>query len=160
MNNTTFLALIILSVLPASAQNVTSPDCSAKNDAAIALAQDYAARVDGMLRDVHANLQDISGKADAGRVTSEQAQELKLAATRDMIARLDTLSVVYDARLNDVRLNKNGAINNKTQAAAGNDCATGKVHPTHNGNSTVSVEELKREAAAAAVAARGEQVTR
>ena len=106
MKNTRFLALIIiltLAVIPATAQQKTRPKCSAKTEAAAAVAaQDYAARVDGLLRDVHARLQKISEGLETGSVTPQQAQKLKLAATRDMISRLDAIPAVYDARLQAV----------------------------------------------------------
>jgi hypothetical protein len=155
MKNTMFFALMILAALPASAQKAASPNCSVNSETMTELAEEYGARVDGLLRDVYASLHDISERAEAGRLTPEQAQELKLAATREMISRLDTLSAVYD-----VRLNKNGEIDNKTQAAAGNDCAADKVHPTHNGIATVSVEELKSEGASRFKAARRGQSAR
>ncbi len=164
MNNTTLLALIILSILPASAQRAPSLDCFTKTDTAIASSQDYASRVDGLLRDIHASLQDISERAEAGQLTPEQAQRLKLAATRDMIARLDTLSAVYDVRLNDARINdtridRNAAVDNKTQVPESNDCASDKVQPAHNGNATVSVQELKSEGAVRLEVARRGQST-
>lgn len=49
MKNTMCLALIVLAVLPAAAQKA-SANCSMNGDAAAALGQDYAARVDGLLR--------------------------------------------------------------------------------------------------------------
>jgi hypothetical protein len=170
MNNTTLLALIILSVLSASAQKRTSPDCSAKTDTAIVLAQDYAARVDGLLRDTHASLRSISERVEAESMPPERAEQLKLAVTRDMISRLDTLSAVYDVRpndvhLNDVRLKKNAPVgkyvdkdkDNAAQAPAGSGCATDKVRPTNNGNATVSVKELQSESASRFEAARPRQ---
>jgi len=36
---------------------------------------------------------------EAGDLTPEQGSRLKLAATRDMISRLDTLAAIYGARL-------------------------------------------------------------
>lgn len=142
MKNTVLFALMILAALPASAQKVATPNCSANSETTTASAEEYAARVDGLLRDAHANLRSISERVEAGSMSPERAEKLKLAVTRDMISRLDTLSAVYD-----VRLNKNGAIDNKTQAAAGSDCTARKVHRTPDGNGTVSVEELKSEAA-------------
>ena len=54
MKNTRFLALIIiilaLAVIPATAQKESRPKCSANTEAGAAVAQDYAARVDGLLR--------------------------------------------------------------------------------------------------------------
>jgi len=150
MKNTLFLALIILAVIPATAQQETGPKCSANTEAAAAVAQDYAVRVDGLLRDVYARLQKISERLETGRVTPQQAQKLKLAATRDMISRLDAIAAVYDARLQ--------AANHVEETGSASSDACDAVKPTHvNANGTVSVEELKREAA---VAPRGGQVTR
>jgi hypothetical protein len=155
MKNTLFLALIIilLVVIPATAQKETGPKCSANTEAAAAVAQDYAARVDGLLRDVHASLQKISEGLETGSVTPEQAQKLKLTATRDMISRLDAIAAVYDAQLQAA--NHGG----ETGSASTDACYADKATHT-NVNGTVSVEKLKREAAVASVAPRGEQVTR
>jgi hypothetical protein len=150
MKNTLFLALIILAALPAAAQKMATPNCFANGDAASALAQDYAARVDGLLRDAHASLRSISERVEAGSMSPERAEKLKLAVTRDMISRLDTLSAVYDVRLN----NKNGVVDNEARGAADSDCASDEVHRTHNGNATVSLEELKSEGASRLEAAR------
>ncbi len=156
MKNTLFLALIVLAVLPAAAQNMASPNCSTNGDAASAWAQDYAAQVDGLLREVHASLQSISAQMAAGRLTLEQARELKLAATRDMISRLDTLAAIYDARLDSN--NKLGA---GSESVAANASAADKTaHATRHANGTISVEELKRETAAALVRSCPAQVTR
>lgn len=147
-----FLALIaIVVVIAATAQEETRPKCSANSEAAAAVAQDYAARVDGLLRDVHARLQRISEGLETGSVTPQQAQKLKLAATREMIARLDGIAAVYDAQLQAANVQKTGS-------ASSDDCEA--VQATHtNANGTVSVEELKREAVAG-VTPRGERVTR
>jgi hypothetical protein len=153
MKSTLFLALIILAVIPASAQTAVSPKCSAHAGAATAAAQDYAARVDGLLRDVHARLQKISEGLETGSVTPQQAQKLKLAATRDMISRLDATAAVYDARLQSANQVE------ETGSASSDACDAAKATHT-NATGTVSVEELKREAAIAAVAPRGEQGTR
>ncbi len=154
MKDTLFLALIILAVLPASAQKAASPNCSANGDATTALAQEYAARVDGVLRDVHASLQKISEGVETGRLTPEQAQKLKLAATRDVISRLDAMAAVYDARLESQ--DKDGT---KTGSATGN--AAGADRARHaNTNGTVSVEQLKREAAASLMVPPAVSVTR
>ena len=153
MKTTLFLALIILAVIPATAQLETRPKCSANTEAAAAVAQGYAVRVDGLLRDVYARLQKISEGLETGRLTPQQARKLKLAATRDMISRLDATAAVYDARLQGANHLE------ETGSASSDACDAAKATHT-NAIGTVSVEELKREAAAAAVAARGEQVTR
>jgi hypothetical protein len=160
MKNTMFFALMILAALPASAQEAATSNCSVNAETMTALAEEYAGRVDGLLRDAHASLRTISEHVDAGSMSPERAQKLKFAVTRDVISRLDAMSAVYDVRLNDVRLNKDGAIDNKTQAAVGNECAADKVHPTRNGIATVSVEELKSEGASRFEAARRRTVRR
>jgi hypothetical protein len=119
---------MILAALPASAQIATTPNCSVNAETMTALAEEYAASVDGLLRDAHASLQTISEAVEAGTITPERAQKLKLALTRDTISRMDAISAVYDTRLNL----KNG---------------------------TVSVQQLKREAAASPVT-RTQEVTR
>jgi hypothetical protein len=156
MKNTMFLALMILAALPTSAQNAATPNCSASAETMPALAEEYAARVDGLLRDAHASLRSISERVDAGSMSPERARKLKLAVTRDVIYRLDAISAVYD-----VRLNKKGAIDNKTQASAGNPYAADQTtHATRHANGTISVEELKRETATALLTSRPAQVTR
>ncbi len=129
------------------------PKRSANTEAAAAVAQHYAVRVDGLLRDVHARLQKISEGLETGRVTPQQAQKLKLAATRDMISRLDAIAAVYDARLQ--------AANHVEETGSASSDACDAAKATHtSANTTVSVEELMREAGVAVVAPRGDQVTR
>ena len=55
MKNAMCVALIILATLPISAQKV-GPNCSPNGEQVTALTQDFAARVDGLLREVHAEL--------------------------------------------------------------------------------------------------------
>jgi len=153
MKNQMCLALIILAVLPAAAQKTASPHCAANAEAVTALTQDYAARVDGLLREVHAGLQSISEDLEAGRLTTEQAERLKLAVTRDMISRLDAVAAIYKAQL-DLKDNVGAkSISGKESAS---DCDN-MVHGHTNG--TVSVEQLKREAAVALLTSRGKDVT-
>ena len=104
MKDTALFALMILAALPASAQKPATPNCSVSAEATTASAEEYAARVDGLLRDANASLRSISERVQAGSMSPERAEKLKLAVTRDLISRLDTLSAVYD-----VRLDKNGA---------------------------------------------------
>lgn len=141
MKNTVCLALIILAALPGAAQKSSSPSCSGERTSAATLGRDYAARVDGLLREVHAELQKISERMEAGELSPQQGRELKLSATRGMIAHLDTISAVYDARLDHA----------DTESAAANPAvANGAGQATTR--ATVSVEELRREATAAAAA--------
>ncbi|MGA8214966.1 MAG: hypothetical protein WB799_15320 [Candidatus Sulfotelmatobacter sp.] len=150
MKNTMFFALMILAALPAAAQKAATSNCSVSAETMTALADEYAARVDGLLRDAHASLRSISERVDAGSMSPERAQKLKFEVTRDVISLLDAISAVYD-----VRLNKNGAIDNEKQAAAGNASAADKTtHATRHANGTISVEELKRETAAALLTSR------
>jgi len=98
MKNAIYIALIFAAMIPAYAQNPDMRDRDADHASAKAGVQDYADRVNGLLRDVHARLLEISEREEAGELTPQQARELKLAATRDMIARLETVSAVYDAK--------------------------------------------------------------
>lgn len=141
MKNTVCLALIILAVLPASAQKAAVSKCPESGDEATALAQDYSAHVDGLLRDVHAALQKISAGMEAGTLTPEQARDSKLAATRDMISRLDAISAVYDARLESDK-----KIDAEKASLTSNAPALGKATHGALSSNTVSVEELKAEA--------------
>jgi hypothetical protein len=144
MKNMMCLALIFLA-FPASAQKAANPHASAKADDVVGASVDYAARVDGLLREVHSSLQKISARMEAGQLTPEQAADLKLAATRDMISRLDALAAAYDVRLDSKAKNGMPA----GSVAANGPVADDSVHTIVNTN-TVSVEDLKREANAAA----------
>ncbi len=146
MKTSMCLALIILTILPASAQKAAS--CTPNADAAPALAHDYAARVDGLLRQAHSRLQEISERTEAGDLSADQARELKLAATQDLISRLDTISAVYDVQLDST----NSRCFDRPPAAGNAPISDPASHGTSQLPGTVSVEQLKREAAAAASA--------
>jgi len=122
------VAVALVTIILASAQYATSQNCPPDAETVATLAQDYAGRVDGLLRNVHAALQEISERVESGSLTPQQAQKLKFAATREMIARLETLSAVYDAKLDLKDMCKHD-----TRSAA------------YNASSTVSVGELRRE---------------
>jgi hypothetical protein len=156
MENTLLLALVFLAALPAAAQEMTTPNRSASGDAASAWAEDYAAQVDGLLREVHASLHSISARMAAGNLTFEQARELKLAAARDVISRLDALAAIYDARPDSS--DKTGARSGSVDGSASD--ADKPTPATRQANRTISVEELKRETAAAVLTSRPAQVTR
>ncbi len=151
MKNAACLALVVLAVLPAAAQKPASATCSTNVDAVAALGENYAARVDGLLREVHASLQKISERTEAEELTPEQARELKLAATRDMISRLETISAVYDARLDS-----NHKTCTDTESEAGN--ASAARSAGYGGTGTISVEELKREMAGTAAVSSAERL--
>jgi len=155
MKNTLFLALIILAAFPASAQKAANPNRSANTDG-VFVSADYAARVDGLLREIHVNLQKISARMEAGELTPEQARDLKLAATRETISRLDTLAAIYDARLEP------SAKTAETVETIGpsHSVTDGGETAIEQTNGTVSVEQLKREFASATAPHRPEQTSR
>lgn len=156
MKNTMCLALIILAVLPASAQKAADRNRSANADDVVASAEDYAARVDGLLREVHASLQKISAQMAAGRLTPGQAEELKLAATRAMISRLDALAAIYAAR-RDPKAKTATTVEASAASGSGADDGVAAIVKT---NGTVSVEQLKREWATAAATFRAAEISR
>jgi hypothetical protein len=102
MKNTLYIILVCLAIVPAFAQNAPSQNNNASDETASMLLQDYADRVNGLLRDVHANLRQISERMESGDLTEQQERKLKLDATRTMIARLETLSAVYDHKIASV----------------------------------------------------------
>src|SRR5262249_5893580 len=121
MKNGLCIALLCLASLPTFAQNAVSPDRGASDEASTILAHDYADRIDGLLRDVHTTLQMISERMEARTLSPRQAERLKLAATRAMIGRLETLSAVYDSKLalaasaRDLLTSESGAGNDANQ---------------------------------------------
>jgi hypothetical protein len=156
MKNTVLFALMILAALPASAQTTENPNFSMNSETTTLLAHEYAAGVDGLLRDAHASLQDISERVASGALTPEHGRDLKLAVTREMISRLDAIAAIYDARLHlndEVRCGSG-------LAAAGSCTADDADHVTGKVNSTVSVEKLRRERDAAVVLPPSAEVTR
>jgi hypothetical protein len=102
MKNTLYIILVCLAIVPAFAQNAPSQNNNASDETASMLLQDYADRVNGLLRDVHADLRQISERMESGDLTEQQERKLKLDATRTMIARLETLSAVYDHKIASV----------------------------------------------------------
>jgi hypothetical protein len=147
MKNTMCLALIMLAILPAAAHSATGQDCSANDHSGNRPAQEYAARIDGLLREVHASLQRISERMEAGELTPERARELKLAATRAMISRLDAISAVYDGRLNTRSFDTTNKVCTDTGLASRDSAGQSATRAS----AVVSVEELKREMDAVAV---------
>jgi len=103
MKNILYITLVCLAIIPARAQSAPSQTRNTRDEtAATLLLQDYAGRVNGLLRDVHATLRTISERMESGVLTGQQARRLKLDATRGMIARLDSLSAVYDQKIESV----------------------------------------------------------
>lgn len=102
MKNTLYIILVCLTIVPAYAQDAPSQNSNASDETDSILLHDYADRVNGLLRDVHANLRQISERMESGALTAQQERELKLDAARAMIARLETLSAVYDYKIPSV----------------------------------------------------------
>lgn len=97
IKNGIYIAFICFVAIPTYAQNSTAHS-EANIDVISQPAKDYGNQIDGLLRDIDARLRKISERVEAGELTERQAQTMKLAATRAMIARLETISAVYDAR--------------------------------------------------------------
>jgi hypothetical protein len=103
MKNTLYIIILVcLAIVSAYAQNAPSQNNNASDETASILLHDYADRVNGLLRDVHANLRQISERMESGALTAQQERELKLGAARAMIARLETISAVYDHKIASV----------------------------------------------------------
>jgi hypothetical protein len=102
MKNTLYIILVCLAIIPAHAQDAPSQNNNASDETASILLHDYADRVNGLLRDVHANLRQISERMESGALTAQQERELKLDAARAMIARLETISAVYNHKIASV----------------------------------------------------------
>ena len=91
---------------------------------------------------------------EARHLTLEQANELKLAATRDVISRLDALSAIYDAQLTS-----NDRTGTTFRSVADDASALDNAAPmTRGAYGTVSVGELKRQATATAATPRTEVI--
>src|SRR6266478_453631 len=90
-----YIAFLCLAMVPAYAQNAASQDRHAIGEAATTLVPDYADRLNGLLRDIHATLQTISERMEAGALTPQQARKLKLAATQVVPVRLVRHSASY-----------------------------------------------------------------
>ncbi len=60
---------------------------------------EYHSRIGEIVRDIDARLYAISERVAAGEISSSEGEALKLAATRAMLARLETVVAVYDAQL-------------------------------------------------------------
>ncbi|HVH87060.1 MAG TPA: hypothetical protein VM912_10060, partial [Terriglobales bacterium] len=97
-----------------------------------ALLHSYAASVNNLLSELAGRLEVISQHAAAGEVSQQNAMFLKLAATRATIARLQTISAVYDFQL----------VSRDDDDLDSSDCGL----TTLRAKSTVTVEELQREA--------------
>jgi hypothetical protein len=59
----------------------------------------YAAKVAGLLRDLAERMRSISELVEAGDLTQLQGQALKLETARAMVARLETVTAVYQSMI-------------------------------------------------------------
>ena len=105
MKYTLYSAIILIALLPTCAQErpATTPAVQLKHLSdssneltATALLFTYAANVNGLLRDLVDQMRAISEQVEAGELTALDAQALKLETARVTIARLETISAVYD----------------------------------------------------------------
>jgi hypothetical protein len=82
----------------AARESAGSIDSQPRDPEAEALRQ-YHERTGEMVRQTEARLHEIPEQVAAGGISAEQGQALKLAATRAMLARLEGMLAVYDARV-------------------------------------------------------------
>jgi len=104
----------------------------------------YAATVDRLLRNVADQMRLISEEVDLGELNPLEALALKLETTRAMIARLETVSAVYDA----VILSSDDADdsdNRDDEVVPGNSSAATVARIALRRSRTISVKELLRE---------------
>jgi hypothetical protein len=139
MKDGIYVALICFAVVPIYTQNSTTRADKTNIEATSTPVQDYADQVNGLLRDIHAKLQEISGRREAGELTAQQAQTMKLAATRRMIAGLDAISAVYDARVRSKHEAENAGL-----VPAQGSAEDAPARPVLSTKNTVSVQEFER----------------
>lgn len=96
----------------------------------------YALNVDGLLLGLDNQMRTVSEKVEAGELTQLEAVVLKLELTRAMIARLETVSAVYDSLI----FRDAGG-----EAAPENAPATSTPAPALQIKRTISVHELMQE---------------
>jgi len=98
-------AIILIALLPTYAQECPATPTAAhlkqvsdgSNElTSTALLLTYAGNVDGLLRDLVDQMREISEQVEAGELTPLDAQALKLETARVSIARLETISALYD----------------------------------------------------------------
>lgn len=152
-----YAIVAVLAVIPTCAQTATrthNPTIPAQvgqagtaprladgeNEQAVAaeLLQNYARCVDGLLLDLANRLRGISERMEAGQLTAEEGDILKLAATRAMIARLETISAVFDALV--------AAKDDEQESGSGKDSGGDASAPTvRRAERTVSDTEIRQE---------------
>jgi len=100
----------------------------------------YVATVDGLLRNVADQMRVISEEVDSGDLNPLEAIALKLETARAMIARLETISALYDAAI------LSGDDGDDDEVLPGNSSAVTAARVALRRARTISVEELRREA--------------
>jgi hypothetical protein len=104
------------------------------------LLRGYAANVDQLLRDGADQMRLISEKVEAGDLPPLMAMALKLETARAMIARLETISAVYESA---IFADDDG---DDDEAVPADSPATAAVRIALRSKRTISVKELLREA--------------
>lgn len=123
-----------------AAQSSCVVDAEANRLAATDLLLGYAANVDQVLREGGDRMRLISERVEAGDLPPLVAMALKLETARAMIARLETISAVYESAI------FSGDDTEDDDVVDGDSPATAAVRVALRGRRTVSVEELLREA--------------
>jgi hypothetical protein len=100
----------------------------------------YAATVDGLLRNVAEQMRLISEQVDAGDLALLEALALKLETARAMIARLETISAVYDSMILSGDASDDGGV------VPGDSAAVTAARVALRRSRTISVKQLLREA--------------
>jgi len=100
----------------------------------------YAATVDGLLRNVADQMRIISANVESGDLNPMEALALKLETARAMIARLETISAVYDAVI------LSGADGDDDEPTPGNSSPATAASVALRRGRTISVGELLRQA--------------
>jgi hypothetical protein len=151
-----YSVIVLMAVLPAQAQQTqpTADACilqqksdSSALDPSVVMESDetkpaellvgYALNVDGLLLGLGDQMRTVSEKVEAGELTQLEAVVLKLELTRTMIARLQTISAVYDSVI---------FANPESEAAPDSAPADNTPAPAMlHANRTISVQELKEE---------------
>ena len=115
-------------------------DAETNHPTATDLLRGYAATVDQLLRDGADQMRLISEKVEAGDLPPLMAMALKLETARAMIARLETISAVYESAMFS---DDDGG---DDEAVPADSPATAAVRIALRSQRTISVKELLREA--------------
>jgi hypothetical protein len=156
MKHVFYCAIVTLALAPSHAQRSDAVTANASNGAqsscrngallvtdaktdhptATDLLLSYAANVDRLLRDGADRMRLISEEVEAGDLTPLGAMALKLETARAMIARLETISALYESAI------FSGDDSEDDGAAPGDSPTTAAVRVALRNNRTISVKEL------------------